>query len=125
MQHNVAVYGSLRKGLGNHRLLEHVQDHEKGVTCTPYDMYSLGGFPAIVHGGIKGVVVEVYRVDQHTMDRLDGLEGYPSFYDREEVEVVLESGEEVTAWIYYMHTAPNDHIVTGNDWKVHVDNRYI
>ena len=125
--HNVAVYGSLRKGLGNHRLLEHVKVFDKGVTCVPYDMYSLGGFPAITHGGVKGVVVEVYRVDDETMQRLDNLEGYPHFYDREEVEVALvDSDEDVTAWVYFMHEAPrsDEYLVQGNDWKEFYTSKY-
>ena len=116
-KHSVAVYGSLRQGLGNHRLLEHVESHEKGVTLSNFNMYSLGGFPAITEEGTAGVVVEVYDVDDATFARLDRLEGYPSFYDRKEVDVLLDNGNTVQAWIYYLHDQPAyAGLVEGNDW---------
>lgn len=66
-KHTVAVYGSLRQGLGNHRLLMHVPKFKQGWTMTDFTMYSLGGFPAIVPDKAgKPVVVEVYEVDDAT-----------------------------------------------------------
>ena len=116
----VAVYGSLRKGFGNHVLLEHVESHKKGKTVdVPFTMYHLGGFPAIVQDADGGaVVVEVYDVDDATFARLDRLEGYPSFYDRMEVDVDLEDGSTDTAWIYFHTDTPTYHsgTVHNNDW---------
>lgn len=105
----VAVYGSLKEGFGNHRLLttsEKVgEDWVDGWT-----MYSLGGFPAIVEGD-GSIKVEIYEVDDETFSRLDRLEGYPSFYDRKKVET-----SEGAAWIYYHHTPPAREIVESGEW---------
>lgn len=124
MTYSVAVYGSLRQGLGNHRLLEHVTRFKKGLTIPEFIMYSLGGFPAIVPGPGGPVTVEVYEVDASTFRRLDGLEGYPNFYDRKVVEVQVEDGSVQEAWIYFMHEDNHyigNEVVTSNDWLAYKD----
>lgn len=92
----VAVYGSLRAGMGNHRLLENAKLVAATKTKPEFKMISVGAFPAVFDGD-DAVVVEVYDVDDYTMQRLDWLEGYPAFYNRKKVK--LENGME--AWIYY------------------------
>lgn len=111
MMHHVAVYGSLKKGFGNHRLLRHStylgEEWVEGWT-----MYHLGGFPAVAETENYDVVkVEVYLVDDETLGRLDGLEGYPHFYNRKEIET--NWGD---AWIYFHDVAPTAPIVAGGDW---------
>jgi len=93
----VAVYGSLLSNKGNHCLLE--GSKYIGTTLTPpeYTMYSLGGFPCIALEGGTPIHVEVYEVDESVFGMLDRLEGYPSFYNRKEIETELG-----TAWIYYI-----------------------
>lgn len=116
----VAVYGSLRSGMGNHVLLEHVQEHKTGVIAG-YDMYSCGGFPAIVPAKDGAVAVEVYEVDDATLRRLDQLEGYSNgyngFYDRTTERVVLDDGDVAEAYVYFMHEAPSSIRVESGDWK--------
>lgn len=98
---NVFVYGSLKKGFGNHK--HHLEDQRfvKNVTIEGFDMYSIGAFPAIVdgEGTIQG---EMYKVSIEAFKSLDRLEGYPNHYDRKLVKCT--TGEE--AWIYYYKTAP-------------------
>lgn len=85
----VAVYGSLREGFGNHRILE--GSEKLGTHWVPgYEMFSLGAFPGVRKGNTH-VFTEVYAVDKPTMERLDLLEGYhgegeTNFYDRVEVD---------------------------------------
>ena len=95
----VAVYGSLKQGLGNHRLLEHSSASFLGKhqTKPEYTMLHLGGFPGLVKAGETPIQCELYSVDEDTMQRLDLLEGYPRFYDREQIET--EHGD---AWIYFL-----------------------
>jgi len=118
----VAVYGSLRKGLGNHRVLGDSECVGKGLV-TGFGMYSLGGYPALTTLAERtDVVVEVYEADEDTMVRLDRLEGYPTFYDRKKVAVHLDAGEAgveayTTAWIYYIdNTFDERRFVEGGDW---------
>ena len=123
MKHTVAVYGSLRAGFGNHRLLRDAGDFKRGVTMESHTMYSLGAFPAITeeeHPEGKGVIVEVYEVDDTGFARLDGLEGYPSFYNRKQTDILLDTGDIVEAWIYYFsdHKPYSMDTVECNDWRV-------
>ena len=66
MNNSVFVYGSLKTGFGNNRLLQ----NKGSVFVTDdviigFDMYSMGGFPGIVHNPEgEGIVTgEVWLVD--------------------------------------------------------------
>jgi gamma-glutamylcyclotransferase (GGCT)/AIG2-like uncharacterized protein YtfP len=84
MMHKVFVYGSLKKGFGNHSLLT--------------DSHYLGPYPGVVSG--EGIIHgELYEVDDTTFSRLDRLEGYPSFYGREETPINIGE-DQVIAWMY-------------------------
>lgn len=91
--HKVAVYGSLRQGMGNYNALLPGKEPIETRTLDGYEMYDVagGGFPGVVHG--EGtVLVEVYEVNDMELSRLDMLEGYranspeSSFYIREELD---------------------------------------
>lgn len=115
----VAVYGSLREGLGNHRCLgipneDHVRQ-EDGIISEGFRMVSLGGFPGLLQTtDPTDIVVEVYEVKTPgAARRLDALEGYPSFYDRK--IVTLQDGRE--AWVYFLDNKYDNHPrVVGGDW---------
>ena len=111
----VAVYGSLRAGCGNHRLLEGSECIGTYRIDAPFKMHSLGGFPALVPDAEdNSIVVEVYEVDDTTMAKLDGLEGYPSFYNR----MVISVSASLNAWIYFMEDREfkDDSFVVSGDW---------
>lgn len=117
----VAVYGSLRKGLGNHRVLGDSPFKYEGVikNASLYD-YCNGGFPAVSLEGESDVVVEVYEVlNENTADALDCLEGYPSFYNREVVNVYSHSGGLLgRAWVYHIEEDLSPlPLVAHGDWK--------
>jgi gamma-glutamylcyclotransferase (GGCT)/AIG2-like uncharacterized protein YtfP len=108
----VAVYGSLRKGFGNHRLVEDSTYLGTDYTYPEFTMYSMGGFPYVMHEGNTSMVVELYDVDDNVMARLDRLEGYPTFYDRKQIPT-----SQGDAWIYFMHTAyRGTEEVESGDW---------
>ena len=93
----VAVYGSLKKGFGNHGLLTNAEflgeDAIKG-----WRMLHLGGFPGIIDGNDEEAIhIELYKVDEGEFERLDMLEGFPSFYNRKKVPT-----SQGDAWIYYL-----------------------
>lgn len=103
----VAVYGSLRNGLGNHRRLETAVRQDDGIIRDQFYMVSLGGFPALFKP-IEGqdatdIVVEVYEVEDEQRARsLDALEGHHGsehdLYHREKVTLV----DGRTCWVYFM-----------------------
>lgn len=122
LQHTVFVYGTLKRGQGNHYLLDHkgAQFVSEATTVGSWLMYD-GGFPRVarlqrglpkdhfLRGRVGHVKGEVFKVDEPTFMALDRLEGYPRLYDREKVSVV--SGEEPgesywTAWMYVIVQHP-------------------
>ena len=118
----VAVYGSLKKGFGNHILLKHSkfigEDIVKG-----FEMRSMGSFP-FIRKGFGNVHVEIYKVDDATMLHLDRLEGYPYFYTR--IQVRTEKLKK-KVWIYVINEklsfVTNYKIVANGFWeKPEIDN---
>lgn len=105
----VAVYGSLKKGFGNHRLLEKA-DFVGTDRISGWVMYHLGGFPGII-AGEGDISIELYKVNRTEFRHLDMLEGYPSFYNRK--QVTTNEGE---AWIYYLNDENmySDHPIVEN-----------
>jgi|TARA_B110000503_G_scaffold142414_1_gene239140 gamma-glutamylcyclotransferase (GGCT)/AIG2-like uncharacterized protein YtfP len=117
MNTKVAVYGSLRKGFGNHVLLS--QSELIGTTQTPkeFRMFSLGAFPG-VGTGTSSIKVEVYRVNEETLARLDRLEGYHgptsrNFYERE--VVMTEFGQALMYTLRDERYKGHDEVTSG-DW---------
>ena len=92
-KYNVFVYGTLKKGHGNNHFLEYSQYIGQGSINA--DMYSYGCIPVCVPSPCNKVKGEVYRVTKQVLKRIDGLEGHPVFYQRQEVNIVLSAGNEV------------------------------
>jgi gamma-glutamylcyclotransferase (GGCT)/AIG2-like uncharacterized protein YtfP len=114
----VAVYGSLRKGLGNHRVLGASKLVGTSLTGPDWEMFSLGGFPGVRKGNTR-ITVEVYHVTEESVaTRLDGLEGYrgPSspnnFYGKEVVKTEAGDAEMYTLLEGYEGSP----IVEGGNW---------
>lgn len=109
------VYGTLRKGQGNHHLLRSSTFLGLAKTKDCYALYG-GSIPFLSRTeSISQVTGEVYSVDGAILERLDELEGHPHAYKREQAEVVLENGTEVTAWIYF-HDKPVGHLIESGDF---------
>jgi gamma-glutamylcyclotransferase (GGCT)/AIG2-like uncharacterized protein YtfP len=83
----IFVYGTLLRGEPNDRLLRHVKCSGRTRTEARYTLVSLGGFPGLLEGGEEIVEGELYSVDAATLERLDRLEGHPSFYERRAVAI--------------------------------------
>lgn len=110
----VAVYGTLKEHQGNHSVMVHSKGELVGTTKTApkYTMYE-GGFPRVVEGGDCPITVEVYSVDDLSM--LDRLEGHPSHFKRELVDVEDMSEQ---AWMYiYQHPVPHGTVVPSGNWR--------
>lgn len=113
--YKIFVYGSLKSGFRNHRLLQESNAEFLGTKYTKdtnFLMFSLGSYPAVVknekfgYGAIEG---ELYLIDDNTLFKLDLLESNGSFYKREEIE--LNDGSK--AWMYltnksYQHMTDDD-----------------
>ena len=100
MPHMIFVYGTLKNGWGNHRIIE----DQKFIGWAEslqlkWQMYSLGGFPGILSGD-KRITGELYEVDDEAFARCDRLEGHPTFYKREQHKFIDLEGFIHTAWVY-------------------------
>ncbi|NPA62821.1 MAG: gamma-glutamylcyclotransferase [Methanococci archaeon] len=113
----VFVYGSLRKGFWNHEpYLKNSKFIGKGRTKEKYAMYA-DIIPYVVENEkISHIVGEVYEVDEETLKRIDRLEGHPDYYERKKVKIILESGEEIEAWLYF-YPEPYGILVKSGDYK--------
>ena len=90
----VFVYGTLKRGHGNHHWLAGAPFLGEAV-LPDVVLHDLGPFPMAVpgEGQVRG---EVYAVDAAGLARLDRLEGYPRLYDRRPLP--LADGRR--AWVY-------------------------
>ena len=121
--HNVFVYGSLKNGYGNNRLLQSSEYCGSDMTSSAdFKMISLCSFPGVIHSKdgfhISG---ELYRIDDKTLNTLDRLESNGSFYRRELVK--LKAFEE-DAWMYVLMDGrgfnhEDDRVMTDDNLKIH------
>ena len=97
----IFVYGSLKKGYYNHRLLTNAGLLGEFRTQPNYQLYDNGSFPYLVEVQPgEGVCVEgeVYEVTDQQLKALDRLEGHPDHYVRK--AVALQEIENVEAYVY-------------------------
>ena len=113
MSEHVFVYGSLKRGLHNFRLLEGEQFVGVAETAQPeFRMGNVGTYPEITRldSNAAGFVLgEVFLCHQETIARLDRLEGNGNSYQRELVSLrLIEPAEDcdVTAWTYLWLRTP-------------------
>jgi len=78
----IFVYGSLKRGESNHRLLARARFLRRAHTAPFFELYDLGAFPAMVAGGFTSIAGELYEVNEETLAALDRLEGHPTLYRR-------------------------------------------
>lgn len=98
----IAVYGTLRKRYGNHRLIEGSKFIGAGLTDEKHTLFA-SGIPFVQKGGgTHQVRVEVYEVEESDVPRVDSLEGHPEWYRREETPITLDDGTKLDAWLYFM-----------------------
>ena len=98
----VSVYGTLKEGWGNHRLLNRTPVIKGHIGIDKLDGV---GFPIIKLGNNYRLNVEVYEVNPGDLSNLDSLEGYregqvPTFYDRKRTDVTLVDGSKLNTFVY-------------------------
>ena len=125
MVNRVFVYGSLRRGFYNHSVLHGATLlSDRAVTARRWHMVSIGGaYPAVVRGIASKTKItgEIYGVSAEGLDRLDRLEGHPSYYTRQLIAFDQAGG---LAWCYTMsadqaNTYEGDPAALSGDWANH------
>lgn len=72
----IFVYGTLRRGFGNHSFLNQSTFKGNAITVEKFTMFCSGQIPFVSRSqAISTIVGEVYEVDEQTLRNLDALEG--------------------------------------------------
>ncbi|WP_419787341.1 gamma-glutamylcyclotransferase family protein [Pseudodesulfovibrio sp.] len=111
-QHTIFVYGTMKRGFPNHRLLAGARYLGPASTVERYALYVdmfPGVYPSEAVSPIRG---ELFQVSAEDLRRLDALEGHPSLCHREQVMVKTSKGEQ-EAWIYFYPTREGRLIPSG------------
>ncbi len=119
MKKLIAVYGTLKEGHHNHRVLGESKLIGKHVTEPKFTMYSNGGFPIVSPYGDTPIVIEVYQVDNPTdLQRVYRLEGYSgtrnssaNWYDTVDVETPYGVAE-----MFVMDKVQGRPVVASGEW---------
>jgi len=108
LAHPVAVYGTLKRGKGNHPLLHDAMFVGNAVTKDKYPLVIRNwGLPFLINKPHVGsnVKVEIYLVSDFILQRLDLLEGHPDWYSRKRRKFIVTDNEydshEMQAWVYF------------------------
>lgn len=98
----LAVYGTLKRGYGNHRLI-YTGQLEYYADAVSEDRFHLvgGGFPILyTNPGIHRVAVELYSfTNESQLEAIDRLEGHPEWYRRERRNFIT-GNQKIFAWVY-------------------------
>lgn len=131
----VFVYGSLRVGYHNSRLIDAFEHERRMGTVQGFDLFANGiSYPFATRGSgqIVGEIVDFAdKGDSYSyaLKRLDALEGYDPretlhyFYVRIIVTVIDSQGNEVKAWMYVASDFIADDIrrkhpyIPSGDWR--------
>ncbi|MBE7449222.1 MAG: gamma-glutamylcyclotransferase [Kofleriaceae bacterium] len=111
----VFVYGSLLRGLHNHRLLDGGSFIALDRTRPAFTLVDLGSFPAMSLGGVTAVAGEIWEVDAASLERLDALEGHPRWYQR--TPIVLASRRRAETYLLPQGRASGKPTVPTGDWR--------
>ena len=129
----VFVYGTLKKGYSNHRLLTTSKFISKATTVNKYLFQDNGSFPYVIDNSLSqsqireelkhNVMGELYEVTEEVLSSLDSLEGYIknsdySLYDRQVVTVVTEDNKKIKCNMYVSQRFyPSLKILDSGEWK--------
>lgn len=116
----VFVYGTLRRGYGNHYLLKEggARLLDLARTARAYALYALEIPFAVKDQAVSRLRGELYAVTPECLARLDELEEHPQWYCRERVAVVTDRGDNLQAWLYF-YPEPRGGLVPSGDYARH------
>ena len=105
----LAVYGTLKKGYGNHRLIEDCK-FVKEYKLKNIQLYNLGFYPGAKIEETKiPAMAEVYEIPPERWESLDWLEGVPHHYRR------YKNKNEIYIYILNRQISEERKIIT-NKW---------
>lgn len=127
-KHLIAVYGTLREGCSNHKLIKDTKYIGSYESKPIFNMYSAGDqYPMLKLGGTTSVLFEVYEVTDERLKAVDTLEDYSpdrktyNLYDRKSIYTPYG---EAYFYVYNMSVKGNKKIESG-DWKEYIESKPI
>jgi gamma-glutamylcyclotransferase (GGCT)/AIG2-like uncharacterized protein YtfP len=105
----VFVYGTLKRGCGNHGYLLGQRYVDDARTTSGFTLYLVTDYPGMVRSADTNDTVtgEVWEVDDACLKQLDALEGIEEgLYTREPIAIEAHfAGQPVETYIYVRSTA--------------------
>ncbi|MBK1697534.1 gamma-glutamylcyclotransferase family protein [Rhodovibrio salinarum] len=96
------VYGTLKPGERNHRLIADAHHHGPAQTAPNFRLLN-ADIPAADHGGAARIEGELLTITSEQLARMDRLEGHPDWYRRECVPLA----DGTWAWLYLHPISPS------------------
>jgi gamma-glutamylaminecyclotransferase len=109
------VYGTLKRGLRNHRLIADQQFLGDAVTEPRYRVIDLGEHPGLVIDSVNGLAVrgELWAVNDCCLAELDEFEEVPGPFIRETVAI---EGREEEIFAYVWNRPVPEGAASGGEW---------
>jgi gamma-glutamylaminecyclotransferase len=98
------VYGTLKRGLRNHRLIADQQFLQIATTAPQYAVADFGVHPGLL-AGPWAVLGELWRVSDCCLGELDDFEGHPEHFERRAIDISGFDGV-VEAYFFNRPIAP-------------------
>ncbi|MCP4812801.1 MAG: gamma-glutamylcyclotransferase [Planctomycetaceae bacterium] len=115
------VYGTLKRGCSRERFLQGQKCLGAAMTRPGYCLYDNGSYPAMVREpGADPVQGELWEVDEACVEQLDQVEGVPTLYQREIVELVAPFSQPAETYLYQQSVS--DWIAMGSYWPAKSNN---
>ncbi len=114
----IAVYGTLKKGYSNYySYLTNAKHIGRGKTQDKYPLI-VDGLPYLVNkkGVGHNVVVDVFKVSDMQLKKVDQLEGHPQWYRRVQIPVKLKN-RTLNCWIYFNPKDINSNTEMHSEYK--------
>lgn len=111
------VYGTLKRGYRNHRLLAEQTFISEAVTLPVYRLYDNGSYPCLVLDPQNGISIEgeIYLIDIALFRLLDQLEDVPTLYRRELIQL---NNHDTPAEGYLYQQSVESFVDCGSRWPV-------
>ena len=110
------VYGTLKRGGQNFRLIADQQFLGAATTAPRYRVFDLGPHPGLIRDEVTGLAVhgELFAVNECCLAELDEFEEVPGPFVRERIEV---AGYE-DVWAYYLNKPVPEGAKSGARWPL-------
>lgn len=118
----IGVYGTLRKGFGNHGLLIRCGAKYVGIGHTKELMKLVAsGIPFLSRESkVSHVIIEVYEIPNENLHLVDGLEGHPDWYKRDYTTIIMEDKSELDVQVYFNEVSAKESrnvLIESGDYK--------